>query len=120
MENEKLWIRDGGWWTSEVNFLEEVRKTFSIPDKVIIHDATLRDGEQTPGVVFKKEEKLILAKALDSVGVDRIEAGMPAVAPEDMQALLFCIIDCIHTSFYDFFYTPVELVLQPWKSDGNF
>lgn len=87
MENEKLWIRDGGWWTSEVNFFEEIRKTFSIPDNVVIHDATLRDGEQTPGVVFKKEEKLTLAKALDSIGVDRIEAGMPAVSSEDMEAI---------------------------------
>jgi len=87
MENKKLWRRDGGWWTCEVNFLEEIRKTFSIPEKVIIHDATLRDGEQTPGVVFKKEEKLVLAKALDSIGVDRIEAGMPAVSPEDVEAI---------------------------------
>ena len=87
MENEKLWIRDGGWWTSEVNFLEEIRENFSIPDKVIIHDATLRDGEQTPGVVFRKEEKIALAKALDSIGVDRIEAGMPAVSEEDMEAV---------------------------------
>lgn len=67
--------------------MEEIRKTFSIPDKVIIHDATLRDGEQTPGVVFRKEEKLALAKALDSIGVDRIEAGMPAVSEEDMEAV---------------------------------
>lgn len=87
MKNEKLWMRDGGWWTSEVNFLEEIRAHFSLPDKVIIHDATLRDGEQTPGVVFKKEEKIALAKALDSIGVDRIEAGMPAVSTEDMEAV---------------------------------
>ena len=87
MENEKLWIKNDGWWTSEVNFLEEIRNTFSIPDKVIIHDATLRDGEQTPGVAFRKEEKVALAKALDAIGVDRIEAGMPAVSEEDMEAV---------------------------------
>jgi len=87
MESKKCWIQDGGWWTSEVNFLEEIRATFSIPDKVIIHDATLRDGEQTPGIVFRKEEKLALAKALDSIGVDRIEAGMPAVSLEDTEAI---------------------------------
>ena len=87
MDNGKQWIRDGGWWTSEFNFMEEIRKDFTIPDKVIIHDATLRDGEQTPGVVFRKEEKVALAKALDAIGVDRIEAGMPAVSEEDMDAV---------------------------------
>ncbi len=87
MQSKEQWIRDGGWWTCEVNFRNEIRKTFSLPDKVIIHDATLRDGEQTPGVVFRKEDKLALAKALDSIGVDRIEAGMPAVSPEDMEAV---------------------------------
>jgi len=86
MENEKPWIQDG-WWTSEMNFRAEIRENFSIPQKVIIHDATLRDGEQTPGVVFRKEEKLTLAKALDAIGVDRIEAGMPAVSEEDMEAI---------------------------------
>lgn len=84
---ENYWMQDGKWWTSEVNFRDEIRKTFSLPDKIIIHDATLRDGEQTPGVVFRKHEKLALAKALDEIGVDRIEAGMPAVSSEDMEAV---------------------------------
>jgi methanogen homocitrate synthase len=87
MAIEKQWLQEGGWWTSEVNFLEEIRKTFSIPDRVAIHDATLRDGEQTAGVVLRKEDKLAIAKALDSVGVDRIEAGMPAVSEEDKEAV---------------------------------
>ena len=87
MEKNDMWIQDGGWWTSEVNFFKEIRSTFSLPKKVIIHDATLRDGEQTPGVVLRKEEKVALAKALDDVGVDRIEAGMPAVSPEDVEAV---------------------------------
>lgn len=87
MAKEELRSCDSRWWTSEVNFLPEIRQTFSIPDKVIIHDATLRDGEQTPGVVFRKEEKVALAKELDSIGIDRIEAGMPAVSEEDAEAV---------------------------------
>ena len=87
MEKETPWICDNGWWTSNFNFLPEVRETFSFPERIVIHDATLRDGEQTPGVVFRKEEKVALAKALDLIGVDRIEAGMPAVSEEDMQAV---------------------------------
>ncbi len=75
------------WWTSPFNWHEEVRKDLSLPPKVFFHDATLRDGEQTPGVVFRKEEKVAIAKKLDEVGVDRIEAGMPAVSKEDMEAI---------------------------------
>ena len=75
------------WLTSEVNYWEEVRKDFSLPSKVQFHDATLRDGEQTPGVVFRKHEKVEIAKKLSELGVDRIEAGMPAVSDEDFQAI---------------------------------
>ena len=49
-------------------------------DKLIIFDTTLRDGEQTPGVVFRKEDRVEIAKILDSLGIDRIEAGMPIVS----------------------------------------
>ena len=51
------------------------------------HDVTLRDGEQTPGVVFRKEEKVAIAKMLDEVGVHRIEAGMPVISKEDADAV---------------------------------
>jgi isopropylmalate/homocitrate/citramalate synthase len=47
----------------------------------------LRDGEQQTGVVFRREEKVEIAKRLDSMGVDRIEAGMPAVSPQDQAAV---------------------------------
>jgi len=87
MGKKALWDQEKGWWTSEINFLPEIRRDFSIPDRIIIHDATLRDGEQTPGVVFRKEEKVVLARELDLVGVDRIEAGMPAVSEEDESAV---------------------------------
>jgi len=80
---ENLWLQEGKWWVSPYNFVEEVKKDFELPNKVVIHDATLRDGEQTPGVVFRKEDKIRIAQKLDEVGVERIEAGMPAVSEED-------------------------------------
>jgi methanogen homocitrate synthase len=64
-----------------------VLEQYELPDMVKIHDATLRDGEQTPGVVFRKDDKVRIARMLDEVGVDRIEAGMPAVSDEDFQAI---------------------------------
>ncbi len=50
------------------------------PQDIEICDVTLRDGEQTPGVVFSREEKIAIAEKLDSVGVDVIEAGFPVVS----------------------------------------
>lgn len=52
-----------------------------------LYDTTLRDGEQTVGVVLGPEEKLEIAKALDAAGIDRIEAGFPRVSEEDAQAI---------------------------------
>jgi len=84
---DNLWFEEEKWWVSPYNFIDEVRKEFSLPKKVLIHDATLRDGEQTPGVVFTKENKIRIAQELDSIGVDRIEAGMPAVSQDDFEAI---------------------------------
>jgi isopropylmalate/homocitrate/citramalate synthase len=52
-----------------------------------LYDTTLRDGEQTVGVVLAPEEKLAIAKALSAAGVDRIEAGFPRVSAEDARAI---------------------------------
>jgi len=52
-----------------------------------ICDVTLRDGEQTPGVSFSKEEKVEIALALDAVGVEIIEAGFPAVSEAEQKAV---------------------------------
>lgn len=84
---ENRHIRENAWWVSPYNFVDEVRGQLSLPEKVEIHDATLRDGEQTPGVVFRKEDKIRIAQKLDEVGIERIEAGMPAVAEEDFAAI---------------------------------
>jgi isopropylmalate/homocitrate/citramalate synthase len=80
-------IEDGKWWVSPYNFIPEVRETLDLPPKVEIHDATLRDGEQTPGVVFSVDDKIAIASKMNEIGVDRIEAGMPAVSPMDAEAI---------------------------------
>ena len=80
-------FEDGKYWVSPYNFEPEVRKSMDLPEKVDIHDATLRDGEQTPGVVFSVDDKVAIAQKLSEVGVERIEAGMPAVSPQDEQAI---------------------------------
>lgn len=80
------WKNDN-WWISNFNFKDEVVKKFEFQEDMQIHDATLRDGEQTPGVVMRKHEKVEIAKRLAEVGVDRIEAGMPAVSAEDREAI---------------------------------
>ncbi len=85
MENRH--IQEEMWWVSPYNFVDEVRAGLDLPKKVEIHDATLRDGEQTPGVVFRKDDKVRIAQKLDEVGIERIEAGMPAVSEEDFAAI---------------------------------
>jgi isopropylmalate/homocitrate/citramalate synthase len=52
-----------------------------------LYDTTLRDGEQTVGVVLSPEDKLEIARALDAAGIDRIEAGFPRVSDEDAEAI---------------------------------
>lgn len=75
------------WWTSPYNFEEDVKKGARFQDKIELHDVTLRDGEQTPGVVFSVKEKVEIAKLLDEAKVSRIEAGMPTSSEEDSEAV---------------------------------
>ncbi len=95
----------------------------NLPREVKIFDTTLRDGEQTPGISLTQEEKLLLARQLDKLGVDIIEAGFPIssrgekeavraiardgltstvcglsrVIREDIDACLDCDVDMVHT-----------------------
>ena len=75
-----------GFWTSELNLHPEVRKGFASRQAVKFYDTTLRDGEQSVGVVLTPPQKLEIARALDELGVGRIEAGFPRVSAEDAEA----------------------------------
>ena len=71
-------------WTGDLNRRALEPQTH---DTIGLYDTTLRDGEQTVGVVLSPEDKLAIAQALDAAGVDRIEAGFPRVSDEDADAI---------------------------------
>ena len=71
-------------WTGDLNRLAlDPQPTATVG----LYDTTLRDGEQTVGVVLSPEDKLEIARALDEAGVDRIEAGFARVSPDDEEAI---------------------------------
>ncbi|MDI6883553.1 MAG: 2-isopropylmalate synthase [Hadesarchaea archaeon] len=104
------------------DYIRQVSKEVKLPRRVRIFDTTLRDGDQTPGVSFTPDQKLLVARQLDRLGVDTIEAGTPissegerkavtAIAKaglkaeicglaravkEDIDAALACGVDCVH------------------------
>src|SRR5215208_5614660 len=57
------------------------------PERVIVFDTTLRDGEQSPGISLNPGEKLEIAHQLARLGVDVIEAGFPIASPGDFEAV---------------------------------
>ena len=71
----------GEIWTGALN------DAFRLGGRVGLYDTTLRDGEQTVGVVLDPEQKLEIAKLLDELGIDRIEAGFPRVSQDDWDAV---------------------------------
>jgi len=58
------------------------------PNRVYIFDTTLRDGEQVPGCQLTTPEKIEIARELETLGVDIIEAGFPASSPGDFQSVV--------------------------------
>jgi isopropylmalate/homocitrate/citramalate synthase len=69
------------FWTGELN------DSHRFEADVGFYDTTLRDGEQTVGVVLSPEDKLELAQGLDELGIERIEAGFPRVSADDRRAV---------------------------------
>ncbi|MEM4151163.1 MAG: 2-isopropylmalate synthase, partial [Nitrososphaerota archaeon] len=66
------------------SFLEGV---YALPSRVFFFDTTLRDGEQTPGVALRVEEKVMIAEALADLGVDVIEAGFAVVSKGEYESV---------------------------------
>ena len=56
-------------------------------EKIIVFDTTLRDGEQSPGASLNVQEKVEIARQLEKLGVDVIEAGFPASSPLQLEAV---------------------------------
>jgi isopropylmalate/homocitrate/citramalate synthase len=75
------------WFVSPWNFEESVRSQLHFAKQIKFHDITLRDGEQQPGIIFTKDDKIRIAEKLAEAGVHRIEAGMPVVSPSDEAAI---------------------------------
>jgi isopropylmalate/homocitrate/citramalate synthase len=69
------------FWTGGIN------EPYAFSATVGFYDTTLRDGEQTVGVVLTPEEKLELARGLDALGIERLEAGFPRVSDDDRRAV---------------------------------
>ena len=79
--------RTNDYFVSPWDYAPEVTKDFKFAKQIKIHDVTLRDGEQQAGMEFRKDDKIRIAEALAEAGVHRIEAGMPAVSPQDADAI---------------------------------
>ena len=64
-------------------------------DRVIIFDTTLRDGEQSPGATMDLSEKIRIARQLEMLGVDVIEAGFPISSAGDFESVQTIAIRCL-------------------------
>jgi methanogen homocitrate synthase len=68
--------------------------------KITFMDSTLRDGEQTPGVVFRPDDKLAIAKILDQIGVQSIDAGFAAVSEQERKAIRRIVDEKLRLKIY--------------------
>src|SRR2546430_5226789 len=83
-------------WTGALN------DPHRIGGRVGLYDTTLRDGEQTVGVVLDPEQKLEIARVLDGLGIDRIEAGFPRVSQDDWDAVRLISDACLSAEIWGF------------------
>jgi isopropylmalate/homocitrate/citramalate synthase len=84
------------FWTGGLN------EGFALEATVGLYDTTLRDGEQTVGVVLDPAQKLELARGLDDLGIERIEAGFPRVSDDDWRAVELISKAGLHAEVWGF------------------
>lgn len=79
------------------NFEPRARDGLTPPAQVTVVDCTLREGEQTPGAVFQREDKIRLAAAMVEAGFTELEVGMPAISPYEAEtiAMISKSVDCL-------------------------
>jgi len=99
--SEQPWKSDD-WFSSAWNFNDEVTKDLNFAETIKIHDVTLRDGEQQTGVAFTFDDKIRIAEGLAEAGIHRIEAGLPAVSPDDFKAIAEIVKRDLGPDIYSF------------------
>ncbi|NLY38309.1 MAG: homocitrate synthase [Firmicutes bacterium] len=67
--------------------MKRFKEALNDKNAILLVDTTLRDGEQTAGVVFSNREKLRIAKMLDNLGIHQIEAGIPVMGGDEKQVI---------------------------------
>lgn len=118
MTDEKPWHVPGKWYTSPHNWDENVREQMTgLPDRVYIKDDTLREGEETPGVVFDLEDCIEIGLKLQEIGIAEME--MPMAASLEETAVMLkeferAGITCAKSYIY-FRHPPYES--STWKDD---
>jgi isopropylmalate/homocitrate/citramalate synthase len=89
-------------WTGSLNQRALDGGGSEAPPRVGLYDTTLRDGEQTVGVALDPEQKLEIARAIDSLGIERIEAGFPRVSADDVEAFRAIAADGLNAEIWGF------------------
>lgn len=94
-------------WVPPMNFASAFREKLDLRGPFYVYDVTLRDGEQTPGVAFTSDEKVMLAEELEALGVESIEAGLPMVAKDfkvietlanrDLRVKVSCLVRAVRS-----------------------
>lgn len=94
--------QDNRVWVSVLNQQPNVRPPLRTSQPIRFYDTTLRDGEQTVGVVLDPRQKLELARQLDALGISRIEAGFPRVSSEDGEAIQLILKENLKAEVWGF------------------
>ena len=85
-------------------------------EKVIIFDTTLRDGEQAAGGSLNVQEKIEIARQLEKLGVDVIEAGFPVTSPGDFEAVKLIAKEVRTPTICVLTHANIEAIDQSWEA----